>query len=155
LSHQLSCLVKSIVHSSYFFLYHLNLTMTLFCKTNSINTNLISFSFHHFTYYLLILFFTVLELLLKCSTFFPQSSTRTASQSHQQVLYLLCLLNTSSSSCLLIYLWAYCWHWPPRPLSTYLFTRVVEVSSAFITTLLKLDLAKNLINNILCNAIKI
>jgi hypothetical protein len=106
LSHRPSYHVQSIVLLSSLFLYHHNFTMTLFSRINSINTNLIFLLI--FTISLITisyLFFTHLNLLLECSTFSLQSSTRTIYLSHQQVSYLLYLLKTSSSFSLFVCLY--------------------------------------------------
>jgi hypothetical protein len=73
LSHWPSYHVQSIVLLSSLFLYHHNFTMTLFSKINSINTNLISYSFLPFHLLPSRFLFTLLDWLLECSTFCPQS----------------------------------------------------------------------------------
>jgi hypothetical protein len=133
LSHRLSCPVKSIVLLSSLFLYHHNFTKILFFRINSINTNLISLriftiSLITISYFL----FTLLDLLLECSTFSPQFSTITTYLSHQHILYLLYLFKTSSSFNLFIY--KHMNDIDYLNIRTYLFMSFMKINSGLITS---------------------
>jgi hypothetical protein len=135
--HWLSC---PVVLSSSFFIYHHNFTWTFFSRINSINTNLISYSF---------LPFHLLPFHIFFSLFWIGYWSALPFAPNLQEEQLICHINK-------YFIYFLCWRVPlplvylsmnmwmtlaTLPLRTYFFINIVEASSALITIFAEIPLS--------------